>query len=257
MKIFIPTFRRVARQHTFHALSPLLRKSVVFVIYKEEEKQFHELYPNTELLVCPARVRGVGRKRQFIVDTAGDECFVMMDDDLSFASRRLDDPSKFQEATAQDLHAMMARMRALLRTHAHVGILAREGGNRVMQDTVYAVRMMRVLAYNGRMLRAAGGVDFTRLPFMTDFDVTLQLLRKGLPNAVIAEFVQDQRGGSNATGGCSEYRTLTDQGESAIALKNLHSDFVKLVLKTTKGAWGGGTRTDVQISWKKALRSGQ
>jgi hypothetical protein len=36
----------------------------------------------------------------------------------------------------------------------------------------------------------------------------------------------------------------------------LHPNIVSVVEKTTKTAWGGGTRMDVIIQWKKALGKG-
>ena len=38
-------------------------------------------------------------------------------------------------------------------------------------------------------------------------------------------------------------------------LEVLHPDYVTVVDKTTKTSWGGGTRTDVRIAWKKAYES--
>jgi len=38
-------------------------------------------------------------------------------------------------------------------------------------------------------------------------------------------------------------------------LAELHPGLVKVVTKETKGAWGGGTRTDVVVQWKKALKA--
>jgi hypothetical protein len=89
---------------------------------------------------------------------------------------------------------------------------------------------------------------------MEDFDVTLQLLRKGHRNAVLNQWAQDQ-GTSNAPGGCSTYRTPEVQAAGAYGLQKLHPDFVTVVDKETKQAWGGGVRKDVRIAWKKALES--
>jgi hypothetical protein len=100
------------------------------------------------------------------------------------------------------------------------------------------------------------GVRFDRLPVMEDFDVALQLLRKGYPSLTLNNWVQDQST-SNAPGGCSTYRSLEVQAKGAKGLARLHPNVVKLVEKTTKGAWGGGTRTDVQVAWKKAYEEGK
>ena len=178
----------------------------------------------------------------------------MLDDDITFAKRRLDDLTKFENMTSPDYAALFAQLASALATHAHVGVLAREGGNRITEHAVYNTRMLRVLCYRVPEFFKAGA-SFTRLHFMEDFDVTLQLLRAGLPNMVLCDYVSNQ-GGSNAAGGCSTYRTLEGQAQAAHGLKALHGDFVKVVQKTTKTAWNGATRTDVVIGWKKAAVAG-
>jgi hypothetical protein len=89
---------------------------------------------------------------------------------------------------------------------------------------------------------------------MEDFDVTLNLMRQGHGNIVLNHMVHDQHG-SNLAGGCSQYRDNIVQRAGAIGLKKLHDRFVSVVEKTTKTAWGGATRTDVRIQWKKAYES--
>ena len=114
-------------------------------------------------------------------------------------------------------------------------------------------RLLRMLAYHVPTYKALK-VKFDRIQFMEDFDVTLQLLRAGKPNRLLHAWCHDQVT-SNAPGGCSTYRTLAKQGVAAHSLKKLHPEFVRVVEKTTKTAWGGATRTDVQIAWKKAYKS--
>jgi hypothetical protein len=89
---------------------------------------------------------------------------------------------------------------------------------------------------------------------MEDFDIQLQLLRKGMPSISINTMVQNQRG-SGLEGGCSTYRTVEIQEEAARTLQSYHPEFVSVVQKQTKSAWGGGVRTDVVIQWRKAYES--
>ena len=70
-------------------------------------------------------------------------------------------------------------------------------------------------------------------------------------NCVLAKYIHSQ-GPSNADGGCSTYRTQKVQTEGALRLNELHPPFVRVVTKMTKAAWGGGKRTDVVVSWKRA-----
>ena len=94
-------------------------------------------------------------------------------------------------------------------------------------------------------------ITFGRLEVMEDFDVALRLLRAGHDNVILNNWANNQAG-SGKEGGCSHFRTPELHAACASKLASLHPGFVKVVQKTTKGAWGGGTRTDVNIAWKKA-----
>lgn len=254
MRIYIPSIGRVGSQITYNNLPPKLQRQALLVIPQAEAKK-HGSIP---VLVHPAKCKTIGPVRQFIIDQHDVAKYglkiIMLDDDLTFFQRRTDDSKKFTNATPADIVAGFKELEALLSAQVpHGGIRHRE----MAQDapTVqYATRALRALAYHVGALRSAK-VRFDRSVVMEDFDVTLQLLRMGLPNAVYSDLIQNQVR-SNAPGGCSTYRTMEKQREGALTLKKLHSDFVKVVEKTTKTAWGGGTRTDVVVSWKKALASG-
>ena len=167
-----------------------------------------------------------------------------------------DNPLYLQYAeTHEDFVALFKDMEDyLLSGGVHCGISAREGNNRIEKDYLMNKRMMRCVAYDTKAVRDLG-VRFDRLPCKTDFDVTLQLLRMGKSNRVSYYYAQGQVGGSNSSGGCSVYRNDDVLTKSAIELELLHPEFVTVVEKETKGAWGGGVRTDVRIQWMKAFAS--
>jgi hypothetical protein len=75
----------------------------------------------------------------------------------------------------------------------HIGLAARQGSNNVMEPFREATRMMNAYAYDTLAL-AELGVKMGRIPVMEDFDLTLQLLRKGYPNRVSYQYVWNQRG---------------------------------------------------------------
>lgn len=215
-----------------------------------------------QLLALPPTIKRLSPTRQWVLDTTPDSRFVLFDDDLAFAARRRDDYTKFLHASPADINKMLNRFYDLLSDYVHVGLMAREGGNRVPVDAkgkpvplLEATRMMRVLGYKTGHVRALGA-RFDRLPTKQDFDMTLQLLRRGAPNAVITAFVHNQAG-SNTEGGCSVYRNEAMMAKSAEGLRKLHPEFVKVVRKETKTSWGGGERVDVQVAWKKALQSAE
>ena len=253
MILYIPTYGRTRQQVTLNTIPEIIRKRVVLVVYEEEAHAF----PGQHIMVVPKDVKGIAAKRQFIMENHDVALFgphiVMLDDDLRFFTRRLDDPTKFEKSSDDDVIDMFNEIGTQLLEFGHVGILGREGGNRITEEFVYNTRMMRVLAYDTNLFRHLG-IDFRRGGNMCDFDVTLQYLRKGYPNCVCAKWVQDQ-GTSNAPGGCSITRTPEVQTADAQRLHDNHPQFVELVTKTTKTAWGGQGRTDVQVQWKRAFNA--
>lgn len=251
MHLCILSSGRHDKQITYHNLPEYWRGKAAIVVPYGEYDKYSEL--GLPALPTPPSVRGVGPTRQWIIDRFPDKV-IMMDDDLTFFARRTDEPDKFRklhhEDELLDLFKIFYRM---LDKFAHVGVCTREGGNRHVEPFAKNTRMLRVLAYRADILREQG-VRFDRIPVMEDFDVTLQLLRKGYENILVNSFVQDQFG-SNTEGGCSQYRTMEMQAEAAHGLKELHPRFVSVVQKKTKTAWGGQERTDVRVQWKSALKS--
>jgi hypothetical protein len=250
VEIAIISKGRPLKQTTFENLPKFLRERATVYVPP------NEVYAYLEAGVSPVvgiPVSGIGACRQWCLDHAKEDKVVMVDDDLVFATRRKDEPTKFNPATVDEIEELFAMIDLNLEVYAHVGVATREGGNYNTDDYYTCSRMLRVLAYNRSVLKAEG-IRFDRLPVMEDFDVTLQLLRAGHPNFIINYMVQNQNG-SNLAGGCSTYRTLGMQEAAALGLKKLHPQFVTVVKKDIKerGAWG--ERTDVRIQWKKAYDS--
>ncbi len=253
MHIFIPTLNRV-EQLTYRHLPPKLRQQVIFI-----SPERMGIPDGAAWIPQPSHVKGIGPTRQYILDYSldclEDPAVVMLDDDLRFATRREDDPSKFRDSTPEEVEDLFVQIERLLdKGYAHVGVSTREGGNREIARMLYNTRLLRVLCYRSDILKQEG-VRFDRIHLMEDFDVTLQLLRKGYTNVKINWIVHDQKG-SNVTGGCSTYRTMEEQARAAYRLKELHPEFVDVVTKQTKTAWGGQERTDVRIQWKRAYNAG-
>lgn len=248
MDIVILSSGRPLRQPTYDSLPLALQKRTKLLVPFDEK----DSYKNYPVLTNPAIVRDVTAARQWLVENTSDK-LCMLDDDLTFAKRRIDNPTKFVEAAPHDIEDMFRDIETELDTYPHVGVASREGGNRNIQNYLYNTRAMRVLACRASTLRAEE-IRYDRLKLMSDFDVTLQLLRKGYDTCVINWMVNNQAG-SNAAGGCSQYRTTEMQEIDAHKLFELHPEFVKLSTKQTKqkGMWA--ERTDVTCYWKKARAS--
>jgi hypothetical protein len=178
----------------------------------------------------------------------------MLDDDLVFATRRHDDPTKFRGATDNDVIVMFEAIENLLDHHSMVGVAGREGANRRTENVLLNTRLMRVLGYRADTLKELG-IKATVADVMNDFGVVLELLTRGHAVANINWIVQNQHG-SDTSGGCSTYRTAEVQTAAAKALHDRFPQFVKIVQKETKTAWGGKPRTDVIIQWKEAYKEG-
>ena len=242
MEIFIPSSGRPNRQTTFDNLPKSLQERAILVVPEDEVKSYSK-YP-----VQGIPMKGIGPTRQWCTENAVAK-MVMLDDDLIFATRRRDNPTKFYNAQPDEIYDLFDRLEDVLTDYAHASVATREGGNRSIIPMLHNQRMLRVLAYDSHILRG-NRIRFDRVPVMEDFDVTLQLLSKGYGNVILNHMVQNQNG-SNLAGGCSQYRTMEVQEAGARGLAKLWPDYVKLVTKQTKTAWGGQARTDVVIQWKR------
>ena len=89
MKIIIPSSNRVNLLNTLRYLDGL---DVTLLVYPDEV-QAYKRHP-VDIAICPDR--GIAKKRQYVIDNY--DKAIMLDDDLSFATRRDDDPTKFHSA---------------------------------------------------------------------------------------------------------------------------------------------------------------
>lgn len=253
MDIVIPTYGRASNQTT---LGQLVAAGLhVHLVVQAREYFEHTRYEhkNTTLIALPDEIRTIAPTRQWIFEHLGDSPHLcMIDDDLVFYKRRDDDRTKLRDVKPDELHYAFQRMQDMLGLYAHAGFASREGANRNTEPLARNTRIMRVLGYNRDEVREAGA-RFDAMEVMEDFHVALCLLEHGYQNIVLNNYAHNQAG-SGAAGGCSHFRTKELHAANARKLAELHPRYVTLVEKTTKGAWGGGTRTDVRIQWKQALK---
>jgi len=251
MKLYILTHGRFNRQTTYDYLPTKWQRKVTFVVQEREAA----LHRHRDTFVLPDNIRNLHQTRQYLLDNVHRGKVVEMDDDIVFSARRGDDPTKFRPMEDKDFDRMFAMMEHQLDHHPIVGIVAREGANRNTESFLYATRQMRIHAFASYYLQEKNyRWDMLRSPGPEDFCMLLQILTDGEMNCVLNSWCQNQ-GGSNTSGGVSEYRTLEVHADACEHLAELYPKFVKVVEKNTKGSWGGGTRTDVRIQWKKAYAS--
>jgi hypothetical protein len=264
-KIYIPTLNRVntvfTTGNTVRSLA-LVKDRLVLVCVEEEEFDYIEALPpeleGVEILPCP--VRGITHTREWIGKIAsqrGETQVIVADDDLEFYTRKSPEAWNLRGSEDEDIEDMLHQIDVQLETHAAVGVFTREGFNHSGDtaergSTAHNMRILRLTAFN---IEDYNECKQGRVDFMEDFDILLQLLQKGRPNAVLTYYAQGQKQ-TQLPGGCSEYRDHQTHEKAAKGLAELHPEFVRLRQKQNKSGGEFGTRTEVTIQWKKAYQKG-
>lgn len=249
--IYIPTYGRVHRQETLRAIPRQWRARTALVCRPEEAAALGQY--GVEVLAAP--VKGISATRQWILDQHEGDRLLMFDDDLKFARRRQDDPTKFSRLEPGDelIGTMLDVLWELMDDYPVVGLASRGGANRETAYLRLNQRLWDVMGFRMDVLRREG--FRYRQDLMEDFDLHLQFLTRGYPSAMLNAFTKDDFG-SNAPGGCSTYRDATMQHAASLDLVLDWPDFVSL--RETKNDWGNGmeARMDVRVQWGKAYKSG-
>jgi glycosyltransferase involved in cell wall biosynthesis len=255
MKVYIPTRGRPTNQVTLeHFPKTLVEQETVVLVIDEDEQELYGKYDQVKKMVVPNSIKGISGKRKFIVENTTDPRIVMLDDDLRFYVRKSPTDWHLRYLEPSEYHGLLGLLDEWFdQGFAHCGVSAREGNNRVEALRAINTRYMRVLAYN--LEEFPEDIVWGRTEIMEDFDIALQLLRKGKACSISYYYAQGQKS-SNAEGGCSEWRTMEVQSAGAELLASLHPTCVQVVEKSTKTAWDGQTRKDVRVGWKKAFKEG-
>lgn len=261
--LVVPSLGRPTLQPTIIALNAA-GLTPTLVVQPQEERQYQRsldvgIY-RAHLLVLPAKIKTIAPTRQYILDLApGNGKVIMLDDDLGFSTRQ--DDGKYTRSHPSDVTTALATLMRLLSQYTHGGVASRQGVNYGYEDTNFiggigsvqhCTRMQRVLGYNVRNVRKAKAT-FTRVEPLSDFDMTLQLLRAGHENVVLYDWCQDEiTGGFQAAGGCSTWRTLERLRQAQKKLMALHPDYITAVERTYADR---PNRTELRIQWKQAYRA--
>ena len=172
---------------------------------------------------------------------------LMLDDDLDFSERYY---TKYLNSDHESIDRMFKEIEKLFQAgFVHVSIACPVVGLPSKGMTIHNARYYAVLGYRLDVLKKLK-VKF-RTKCMSDFDVALQLTRRGFPSAILTHWLIGTK--ANTEGGCSEYRTSKLALKSALTLQKAHQGFVKVV---PKSSWENmENRFDVRIQWKKAFES--
>ena len=272
MIIAIPTRGRTTSQQTLAGLPPSLRdRTLVFA--PAEERDSLVRFMRNSLGWSEPEARGavydvtdpaitIARKRHLmmqVLDTMGADKVLMLDDDLFFYHRYWKQDANggkgdwrlLDSDPDTVLHWFGQLEERLSPDMPHGGFGPRQGNNNYPVGWVdRGSRMMLALGYHVRT--ALERAEWGRIETREDMDVSLQLLRAGLPNTVTHDFCVGQKTYA-AAGGCTGQRTQESSDADAHRLAELHPGLVRVVEK----AYKGHPRKEVVVQWKRALDSGR
>jgi hypothetical protein len=250
LRIVIPTYRRKDHQVTFSHIPKAWRPRTTFVIDGRDAVGLRALFEHTgaEFLIHPPEITTIAAKRAWIIRQTQWSKVLMLDDDLRPCSRRTG--SGLPTSTPEEVDEMFRLVERKLDECVHVGISARQGNNRLEPGWNQNKRMMYALGYRTEVVREV--CELGRINTREDFDYTLQLLRRGFPNAVYGFFCVDQK--YDKSGGCkAEGRTVELSNADAERLAALHPGLIRIVEKDYKTSV---PRKEVVVAWAKAFAQG-
>jgi hypothetical protein len=254
MQLIIPTRGRTDRQFTLQALPPQLRKLTTIVCPKTEMIRLKCLDDDIDVIAQPDPTMTIAQKRKWIIEEwhrRGHEKILMLDDDLIFSTRISANGTRLRPIQGVELIREFARIEEKLSPACpHAGFGQRQGNNNVARGWKSPGRMMYSLGYFLPIV--AKECELGRIETREDFDLSLQLLRKGYPNAIWNTTVADQHK-YDAPGGVTNERTVESSNADALKLAELHPGYVTTVQKDYEASV---PRIEVICRWKSALEDG-
>jgi hypothetical protein len=230
------------------------RNRTTIVCPKIEAFKLSLLDARPEIVPQPDADMTIAQKRKWIMEEwlrRGYEKILMLDDDLCFATRVSESDRHLRPIHDDELGAEIQRLEEKLGPEfPHVGFGARYGNNNEASGWKTPARMMYSLGYYLPIV--VKECELGRIETREDMDITLQLLRKGYPNAVWHTTVNDQRK-YDAPGGCTNERTIERSNADACKLAKLHPGYVSTIERSYKVSV---PRIEVSCRWKKALEDG-
>lgn len=259
LTIYLPSSGRADSFWTINYLSRSAKEVSQFRVPAKEYKDYKMLAFTNKVAIDThneQEIPTIAYLRERLIKECKTRYILILDDDFRFFYRP--NPKDWHLKyipTIKYFDKIMEFVMRHVRKHrfAQASLSLRQGNHLVPEDWGYGKRYSGVLLYDLHQLE---DIKLRRVPTMQDFDIAMQLTRKGRPSAVCYRYAAGEMGGNNAPGGASPYRTLTMQEEAAKKLTKLHTPYVKLIQKHTKSSWGGNaTRYDVMMYHQKALKS--
>jgi len=254
MRLLLTTLGRPHEQRTLKNLMEENWDLVTLVVQEHEAEYMRWAWPDLDIYVLPGEVRTLGATRAHLLHNTRKRFghkICLLDDDLTWYYRPDPERANLRYPGSPDIvRKMFTDLAEVLDDYAHASISAREGNGHIKEDYQVNVRYMRCLAYNTDMVPAE---VVPRVDGMSDFDVALQLLRRGLHSFVFYKYSQGQPG-TQTKGGMEAQRNQETHAEEVREMCRLHPGYIKQKMKFNKTGGEFGTRLEAVISWKEAAR---
>jgi hypothetical protein len=209
-----------------------------------------------EVVAQPDADWTIARKRRWILEEwakRGYDKIIMFDDDLRFATRKSESDWHLREIRGDELGKELERLEEKLGPEfPHVGFGPRQGNN-TLDEVGWKTPSRMIYSLGYYLPIVVKECELGRIETREDMDLTLQLLRKGYPNAVWHTTVNDQRK-FDAPGGATNERTIERSNADALKLVELHPGYVSTIQKDYKASV---PRVEVICQWQKALEDGR
>jgi hypothetical protein len=224
-----------------------------FVVPESEHEAYRKGNPHCFIFTHPDELLGLPKAMKFALDLdfVGRSA-IICDDDLVFYNR-FDGTTRLPRNMPEETQIMVEWLYAKAAEYGHATISPAQFNNAHPDDFEEVCAARSVLAFDLELLRRER-IEIDRVPSKNDYDITLQLFRKGIKNICAYNMCHKQVAGPNLKGGCTPYRNEALHQEASEKLAALHPGYVKVVVKT-KPQWPF-PRHDVTIQWKKAYNDG-
>ena len=249
LQVFILTSGRVRRQKTIESLNctSLWYKSVDLriVIPRNEKTLWERVNPQwVDYLYCVNKNWRVEEIRQHILEKFSKNLHLVLDDDLTLYKKL----EKRRWEKIKDSIAFLKHIRELLETYKH-GSIASHASHHFHDPSLRLNERAGGVHFYHRNVLLKNKINYSVCLEHEDLHVSLSLIKNGIPNVISYYYVFAQQ--TNASGGCSKYRTLQTQNRHAKTLVKFHQPFVRLRKKYSK-LWRGEKFCTI-VSWKKAF----
>lgn len=258
--IIIPTLGRMDKQITYNSLPSKYKAMTFFVVQSHEYEEMNKRYPG-KVLCLPEKINRIAPTREWIFNKFKDYDHIIFDDDLEFVVKEPNpgEGTKWlsRKFTEQDFNDAFGLINSWIEEGiCYGGFLPAWVIPDVDQWPIREnQRIMTNVFYAGGKI--PNDIEWNRVAAAEDFDVNLQLLTRGFKNRISAKYMVTCSE-TNATGGCSTWRTLDVHNDAQRKLAELWPDFVKIREKTVpSGPWKGQMKLATTIQHKKAYESSQ